>query len=195
MKKICLFICLTVLFACSSEIEEKPFKESPVSSISSSSILVAQEKAKMLFTPSNQATRATDGLGDYPYEEASEIIDYNMQYAVTNDIYALLIKNGYREELADASYDYYCGTDFARIIEKYNITEDELQFVANICGCIDYIKATSTRASTKVIVACSLAVAGSVVCTISAIGIATPQGLGIWLVGKAIATASLAFCA
>jgi hypothetical protein len=107
----------------------------------------------------------------------------------------MLKEKGHREVLADAMYDHHNGVSLEELVSRYQITESELQFLANSCAAIDYMSHNQTRGKTRNAISCTVAVAGSVACSISAMTITTPAGLGIFLVSKALATVSIAKCA
>lgn len=199
MKKSIIFGCLMVLASCSSDVETEvntPLEGSQ-QVLSAYSIQKAKEAANNLF--STTATRGMVDQMEYPYDETAREMEENLEYAVTNDIYVLLKEQGYREVLADAMYDYYNGVSLEELVPQYQITESELSILANACACIDYINQkdanVQTRGKTRDAISCTVAVASSVACSISAIGITTPVGLGVFLVGKALATVSIAMCA
>jgi hypothetical protein len=184
-----------VFAACSSDVEmdvNTPL-EIPQQTPSAYSIQKAKEAASHLF--SITAIRGSSDQMGFPYDEATKEIEKKLEYAVINDVYVLLKEQGYREVLADAMYDYAHGASLEELVFQYQITETELPIFANACACIDYINQNQTRGFRRNAVACIIAVASSVACSIGAIGVTTPAGLGGFLVGKALATVSLAMCA
>lgn len=202
MKKTYLvFCCIFAFFSCSSDVDIKETAplENSQQTPSTYSIQKAKETANNLFCETITRGLSEQEQDDYPYDEAVNELETNLEYAVTNDIYILLKEQGYRESIADAIYDYYNGASLETLVYQYQITEEELQVLANACACIDYINQEQVKNQTRGIkrdtVSCTLAVASSVACTIGAMGITTPVGSGIFLVSKAIATASLAICA
>lgn len=194
MEKLLGMVLLIIFASCSSNVEMEPASSLEVQQKNPSSVSIQQAKdsAKQLFTI---GTRSYSLQTDYPYEESVGILEEHLHNVVTNDAYTLLKENGYRESLVDAMYDYSNGVSLEELIRKYQITQSELPILANGCACIDYLNRNQTRGIKRDTISCTIAVASSVVTTISAIGITTPVGLGVFLVGKALATVSIAMCA
>ena len=198
MKRILILGLSIAMVSCSSEMEEvkKPLDVSQ-QSLSLHSIMKAKETANILFSAT--ATRGLIGQTEYPYDEMANGMEERLERAVVDDVHTMLKEQGYREALADAMYDYCNGVSLEELVPLYQITEGELQLIANACACIDYVNQEDlnidTRGKSRDAVSCTVAVASSVACTISAIGITTPVGLGVFLVSKALATVSLSMYA
>ena len=196
MKKLPGMALLIIFASCSSNVEvEHPSSSSfevQQKNPSSVSTQRAKDSAKQLFAA---GTRSYGLQTNYPYEKSVGILEENLHNAVTNDAYTLLKEKGYRESLVDAMYDYSNGISLEELVRKYQITQSELPILANGCSCIDYLNRNQTRGKRRDTIICTVAIASSVVTTIGAIGIASPFGLGVFLVSKALATASIAMCA
>lgn len=119
MNKTIFFVGLFVLSSCSSDIEVSNDSQFALSQQipSASSIQKAQEAANNLFIATSTRSLIEQSL--YPYEEAAQLMEGNLNNAVINDIYNLLKEQGYREELADAMYDYYYGKPLEVLVSQY----------------------------------------------------------------------------
>ena len=203
MKKLFLFVfsvLLCGLFSCSSEDHQEFSDEQKLEE----TIQQARAYSKNLFsfhssTRGDAKSNITDGIENEQYSQAESILSTNIEIAVGNDIFFLLEQNNLNENLGFAMLDYYENMNFLDIAKKYNLSNQEIQFLANAAECIDFIKEdkhAETRANNVgKAVMCTLAVVGSVGTTLSATAIVTPAGLASWLFFKAVSLASVAGCA
>lgn len=203
MKKLFLLVISTLflgLYSCSSDNKQEFSDEQKLME----TIQEARAFSKDLFsfqvlTRGDIEANVIEGIESEQFSQAESILATNIEIAVDNDIFYLLKQNNLNENLGFAISDYYENIDFIDIVKKYNLSNNEIQFLANAAECIDFIKEgeyAETRATgVGKTVMCTLAVVGSVGTTLSATAIATPAGLASWLFFKAVSLASIAGCA
>lgn len=203
MKNLFLFVISVLLYglcSCSSDGHQNVSDEQKLEE----TILKARTYSKKLFsfhslTRGNTESGIIDGIESEQLSQAESVLSTNIEIALENDIFFLLEQNNLNENLGFAMLDYYENMNFIDIAKKYNLSDYEIQFLANAAECIDFIKEnknSETRANNVgKAVMCTLAVVGSVGTTISAATIATPAGLAGWLFFKAVSLASIAGCA
>lgn len=204
MKKIVLFVISVLLYgfySCSSDDHQEISNDKElIETIQKARAFSEEIFPFQVLTRGDTESNVIEGIESELLSQAESILATNIKIAIDNDIFHLLNENDLNENLGYAMLDYYENVNFINIVKKYNLSEDEIQFLANAAECIDFIKENeqtemvATRSVFKVTM-CALAVVGSVGTTISAATIATPVGLGVWLFLKAASLASIAGCA
>lgn len=206
MKNFIIFIVpfIGMLFSCSSQ--DFSVSSEEVSSQNKSGIIkLARTKAKKVFSlvPTTRSSQDESLVYEVDAGEADlEVLEMQLTeylgFVEQNDVFVLFEENGINPNLGYAMSDYYDGgLTFEGVVDKYNLSAEDIQFFAYSTECLDYIKEDMPESGLRTKeLSCALGVVASIVTTVSAAspGICTPAGLGVWLFAKAVSIASLSLC-
>lgn len=195
---LCGLMVLSVLMGSCSQSEQ-------IGNVQSAKIENIRMKALSDFY-GNQTRNSSDfsTVDEVIKERLTNTLEANMDFVSKNNVYTLLDNNNLNSGIIDALIDYDSNyrnqeNGFELVSQKYKFNEQDIYLLAFSIESFDYIMNNSTDVTTrsvaKVAVSCGAAVAGSIITTLGAATITTGWGLGLFLVGKAVALVGVAICA
>lgn len=209
MKKLLFLLVIGVVLcsSCERKVESLISKKATLEDIRSIHLKM-KNSVGTLFSDSYNESPCDFNLGEEVFDGVDTVELYNSfiaswSFVESNSVELLYENSGLNPLVIDAAQYYIdnvaLSDDIYSDILTYigEFTESEWEKILLIVEIYDRVTQCYGEATVNGEIQdrttwwCALAVAGSIVHTLSAVTVVTPVGLGFWLVGKAIATAGI----